>query len=104
MTVPVSSTMRIDAPPSDDGFVLGSARHREDVTSLQHDRTVAQGGRQGDRFSHACTVRKFGFGYAAWEYSLISPLRTRRRRTRTVARSVTGAEEMSRAGGRCSRP
>jgi hypothetical protein len=30
----------------------------------------------------ACTVRKFGFGYAAWEYSLISPLRTRRRRTR----------------------
>jgi low temperature requirement protein LtrA len=52
----------------------------------------------------ACTVRKLGFGYAAWEYSLIIPLRTRLRPTRTVARSVTGAGDMSKAGGRCSRP
>ena len=27
-------------------LALGSARHREDVTSLQHDRAVAQGDRQ----------------------------------------------------------
>src|SRR3954451_8983794 len=52
----------------------------------------------------ACTVRKPGFGYTAWEYSLIRPLSTRVRRSRTVARSVTGVGDTSRAGGRCSRP
>jgi hypothetical protein len=43
-------------------------------------------------------------GCAAWEYSLISPLRTRLRRTRAAARSVTSGGDASKAGGRWPRP
>jgi hypothetical protein len=53
----------------------------------------------------ACTARKLGFGYAAWEYSLIRPLRIFLRRIRVAARSTTGAGAMSVAlGGRWWRP
>jgi hypothetical protein len=43
------------------------------------------------------------FGYAAWEYSLISPLRIVRRCTRALARSVTGGGAVSTVGGSCRR-
>jgi hypothetical protein len=39
--------------------------------------------------------------YAACEYSLISPLRIVRRRTRAAARSVIGGVAVSAAGGNC---
>jgi hypothetical protein len=53
----------------------------------------------------ACTARKVGYSYAAWVYSLISPLRIFRRRTRAAVRSATGESGTSVAlGGRWRRP
>ena len=46
-----------------------------------------------------CTARKPGSAYAACEYSLMSPLRIVRRRTRAAARSVIGGGGVSAAGG-----
>jgi hypothetical protein len=46
---------------------------------------------------------QIGFGYAAWEYSQMSPLRIVRRCTRALARSVTGGGVVSTVGGGCRR-
>jgi hypothetical protein len=48
----------------------------------------------------ACTARKLGSGYAACEYSLISPLRIFLRRTRSEARSTTAGPVSLASGGR----
>jgi hypothetical protein len=91
-----------DEHPSHLYNTLGTAYSRYSLALQEADRAADRAAAWTS--AYACTVRKPGFGYAAWEYSLISPLRTRLRRTRTAARSVTGAGDTSRAGGRCSRP
>jgi SHS2 domain-containing protein len=63
---------------------------------------TGDGGLVGE-FGVACTARKRGSAYAAWEYSPMSPLRIVRRRTRAAARSVIGGGAVSASGGSCRR-
>lgn len=90
-----------------DAWLRAEPRLKESVI---HERLVAQYGFTGNYqrvtmyLQEAVYRSETRFGYAAWEYSLIIPLRTFRRRTQTVARSVTGVGRVSTAGGRWSRP
>jgi hypothetical protein len=74
------------------GHLIGRARAADTHTAALALLDQALELWRGNAFAtlDTCTVRKPGFGYPAWEYSLISPLRTRLRRTLRVAKSVTG--------------
>jgi hypothetical protein len=65
--------------------------------------TIWLGTPRGQRITHvqACTAREPGSAYAALAYSLKSPLRIVRRRTRAAPRSVIGGGGMGAVGGSC---
>lgn len=83
--------------------MLLSARADDGTVAAQHEVPVDKTN-EITRMLYACTVREFGFGYAACSYSLINPCSTFLRRTLTAPRSGTGTGSTSRSGGRCPRP
>lgn len=89
------------------GLIVSSARIRRIVDAEiagTSPRAMTSCVRSGQLHRDRGTARKCGSGYAACEYSLISPLRIFLRRARAEARSATAGSVSVALGGRWSRP